>query len=112
MLDTVFKNEPFRMTVVNQARQNCKPKRLFVDCTVAIACGRRHCETKHENVEMVPRTVAAGYYSNIIVLYCSAGNISIPPVKFSYSSTGALKLCCKRVVLTSTFMVRYFARVK
>ncbi len=53
MLDTAFKDEPFRTTAVNQARQNCKPERLFVDCTVAIAGGRRHCETKHESVEMV-----------------------------------------------------------
>ncbi len=53
MLDAAFKDEPFRTTVVNQARQNCKPEGLFVDCTVAIAGGRRHCETKHESVEMV-----------------------------------------------------------
>ncbi len=57
MLDTAFKNEPFTTTAVNRAKQNSKPERLFVDCTVAIAGGRHHCETKHESVEMVPASV-------------------------------------------------------
>ncbi len=52
MLDTAFKGEPFTTSAVNLVRQNCKPERLFVDCTAAIAGGRYHCETKHESVEM------------------------------------------------------------
>ncbi len=43
-----------------EARQNCKPERLFVDCTVAMAGGRCHCETKHESVEMVSAELQAG----------------------------------------------------
>ncbi|MCP4243277.1 MAG: hypothetical protein GY772_22195, partial [bacterium] len=54
MLDTACKGEPFTMSSVNLARQNCKPERLFVDCTAAIAGRRHHCETKHESAEMAP----------------------------------------------------------
>ncbi len=57
MLDTAFKGEPFTTSAVNLARQNCKPERLFVDCTAAIAGGRYHCEPKHENVEVALASV-------------------------------------------------------
>ncbi len=47
-----FKGEPFTTSAINLARQNCKPERVFVDCTATTAGGRHHCEMKHESVEM------------------------------------------------------------
>ncbi len=55
MLDTASKSAPYPTSAANLARQNGKLERMFVDCTVADAGGRHHCEATYESLEMTPR---------------------------------------------------------